>query len=57
MAKSFKETLEVLVEERIAAGEDPMDLFEILLEEANSVFGHYDLEYELGLFLKGTKKD
>lgn len=57
MAKSLRETLEALVSERVAAGEDPMELFEELLKEANSVFGHYDLEYEMGLFLKGTKTD
>ncbi len=45
---SFKEALETLVEERIAQGEDPLDLFEELSREANQVFGHYNLEYELG---------
>jgi hypothetical protein len=54
MATSFKEALETLVNERIAAGDDPQDLFEELTREANSVFGHYNLEYELGLFNKAT---
>lgn len=52
MQKSFKEVLQALVDDRIAAGEDPRDLFEELLREANLVFGHYNLEYELGLFNK-----
>jgi hypothetical protein len=53
VAASFKEALEKLVAERIAQGEDPRDLFEELSREANQVFGHYNLEYELGL----TKKE
>lgn len=52
MNGSFKEALEALVEERIEAGEDPQDVFELLMREANQVFGHYNLEYELGLFDK-----
>jgi hypothetical protein len=52
MKKSFKEVLQTLVDHRIEAGEDPQDLFEELLREANLVFGHYNLEYELGLFTK-----
>ncbi|MGF1644221.1 MAG: hypothetical protein ACFCUJ_11295 [Thiotrichales bacterium] len=52
MATSFKESLEALIKERIANGEDPRDLFEELAREANAVFGHYNLEYEIGLFLK-----
>ncbi|MBK8639919.1 MAG: hypothetical protein IPN92_17190 [Chromatiaceae bacterium] len=52
MAGSFKEALETLVNQRIAAGEDPQDLFEELTHEANLVFGHYNLEYEIGLFTK-----
>jgi hypothetical protein len=57
MANSFKEALETLVNQRIAAGEDPQDLFEELTHEANLVFGHFNLEYEIGLFIKGEKKD
>ena len=57
MAGSFKAALEALVEERIAAGEDPRDLFEELTQEANLVFGHYNLEYELGLFSKGRRDE
>jgi hypothetical protein len=53
MAGSFKEALEALVNERIAQGEDPRDLFEELSREANQVFGHFNLEYALGL----TKKE
>ena len=53
VASSFKEALEALVHERIAQGEDPRDLFEELSREANLVFGHYNLEYELSL----TKKE
>ena len=49
MASSFKEALEALVDARIATGEDPRDLFEELTREANQVFGHYNLEYELSL--------
>lgn len=57
MASNFKEALEDLVNQRIAAGEDPLDLFEELMHEANLVFGHFNLEYEIGLFTKGEKKD
>jgi hypothetical protein len=57
MANSFKEALETLVNQRIAAGEDPQDLFEELTHEANLVFGHFNLEYEIGLFIKGEKED
>ncbi|WP_296698885.1 hypothetical protein [Thiocapsa sp. UBA6158] len=57
MKKSFKEVLQTLVDDRIAAGEDPRDLFEELLREANLVFGHYNLEYELGLFAKAEDTD
>ena len=53
MPRSFKEALEALVNKRIAKGEDPRDLFEELSREANQVFGHFNLEYELGL----TKKE
>ena len=49
MAESFKETLEALVNERIAQGDDPMDLFDELSREANLVFGRYNLEFELAL--------
>jgi hypothetical protein len=52
MKKSFKEALQELVDRRIAAGDDPEELFEELRREANLVFGHYNLEYELGLFTK-----
>ncbi|MFE8035018.1 hypothetical protein [Thiohalocapsa marina] len=57
MAKSFKEALDTLVKERIAAGEDPAELFDELHREANQVFGHYNLEYELGMMLREEKKD
>ncbi|HPB77067.1 MAG TPA: hypothetical protein PLY96_17675 [Chromatiaceae bacterium] len=57
MATSFKEALETLVNQRIDAGEEPQDLFEELMHEANLVFGHFNLEYEIGLFAKGEKKD
>ncbi len=53
MSGSFKEALEALVNERIAKGEDPRDLFEELSQEANQVFDQFHLEYELGL----TKKE
>ncbi len=53
MASSFKEALEALVQERVAQGDDPRDLFEELSLEANQVFGQFNLEYELGL----TKKE
>lgn len=57
MAKGFREVLEALINERIAAGEDPASLFEELSREANLVFGHYNLEYELGLMLKQDEQD
>ena len=56
MSSSFREALEKLVEQRIAAGEDPRGLFEELMREANLVFGHYNLEYELGLFEKSDQQ-
>jgi hypothetical protein len=56
MAESFKEALEALVERRIAAGDDPQYLFEELAREANLVFGHYNLEYQLDLTKKGKKE-
>jgi hypothetical protein len=49
MAANFKEALEALVNERIAQGDDPMDLFDELSREANLVFGRYNLEFELAL--------
>ena len=52
MANSFREALETMVNKRIANGDDPLDLFEELSREANFVFGHYNLEYELGLLKK-----
>jgi hypothetical protein len=57
MATSFREAIETLINERIAAGEDPVDLFEELHREANQVFGHYNLEYELGMMLKEDKQE
>ena len=57
MPRSFKEALEALVNERIAQGEDPRDLFEELSREANQVFGHFNLEYELGLTKKESAAD
>jgi hypothetical protein len=56
MAASFKEALEALVNDRIAQGEDPRDLFEELHREANQVFGHFNLEYELGLMRKESRE-
>jgi hypothetical protein len=56
MAISFKQALEALVNQRIAQGEDPRDLFEELSREANQVFGHFNLEYELGLTKKQSEK-
>ena len=52
MAKTFKEALEALVNERISKGENPGVLFEELSREANQVFGHFNLEYEFGLLKK-----
>ncbi|MCW9078347.1 MAG: hypothetical protein OQK74_04135 [Gammaproteobacteria bacterium] len=57
MKTSFREVLETLVNERIADGADPKELFEELSREANLVFGHYNLEYELGLFAKAGKQE
>ena len=56
MSSSFRDTLEALVNQRIAEGADPQELFEELRREANLVFGHYNLEYELGLFTKSDKQ-
>jgi len=53
MTGSFREALDKMVNQRIAQGEDPQDLFEELSREANHVFGQFNLEYELGL----TKKE
>ena len=53
VTSSFRDTLDKLVNERIAQGADPRDLFEELSREANHVFGQFNLEYELGL----TKKE
>jgi len=53
MSGNFKEALEALVNERIAKGENPGDLFEELSREANQVFDQFNLEYEIGL----TKKE
>ena len=57
MKKSFRDVLETLVNERIADGAEPQELFEELSREANLVFGHYNLEYELGLFAKAGKQE
>jgi len=57
MKKSFRDVLETLVNERIADGAEPQELFEELSREANLVFGHYNLEYELGLFSKSEKQE
>jgi hypothetical protein len=56
MDNSFREALEKLVNQRIEAGADPKELFEELRREANIVFGHYNLEYELGLFAKSGER-
>ena len=55
MSSSFRGALEALVNQRISEGADPMELFEELRREANLIFGHYNLEYELGLFEKSDK--
>ena len=55
MGSSFRDALEALLNQRIAEGADPQELFEELRREANLVFGHYNLEYELGLFEKSDK--
>jgi hypothetical protein len=55
MNSSFRDALEALVNQRITEGADPQELFEELRREANLVFGHYNLEYELGLFEKSDK--
>ena len=52
MKATFREVLEALVNERIAEGADPRELFEEISREANLVFGHYNLVYELGLIDK-----
>jgi hypothetical protein len=57
MSNSFRDALETLVNQRIADGADPQDLFEELTREANLVFGHYNLEFELGLLEKAGQSD
>jgi hypothetical protein len=47
MTQTFREALEALVNARIEAGDDPMKVFDELHREANAVFGHYNLEFEL----------
>lgn len=56
MSSNFREVLEEMVNQRIAEGADPQEVFEELRREANLVFGHYNLEYELGLFAKSDNK-
>ena len=56
MDSTFREALEKLVDQRIQEGADPKELFEELRREANIVFGHYNLEYELGLFAKPSAR-
>ncbi len=57
MTISFKDAIEEMVNKRIVAGEDPMDLFDELIHEANLVLGRYNLEYEIGISSKAAKKD
>jgi hypothetical protein len=57
MKASFRDALESLVNERIAEGADPQELFEELSREANTVFGHYNLEYELGMVTKSGNSE
>lgn len=56
MSSSFRDALEALVNQRIAEGADPQELFEELRREANLVFGHYNLEYELSFYDRADKK-
>ena len=57
MNTQFRDTLESLVNQRIAEGADPQEVFEELRREANLVFGHYNLEYELGMFAKADRQE
>ncbi|MCB1788400.1 MAG: hypothetical protein KDJ33_19240 [Gammaproteobacteria bacterium] len=57
MNTQFRDALESLVNQRIAEGADPQEVFEELRREANLVFGHYNLEYELGLFAKADRQE
>ena len=43
----FAHKLHALIEDEIKAGAPPEDVFEELVNQANSTFGHYDLEYVL----------
>jgi hypothetical protein len=52
MAQTFKEAVEALVNSWIEHGHDPMDAFDEFHREANAVFGHYQLEFELALIEK-----
>lgn len=56
MTTSFKEAIEKLVNQRIENGDDPLEIFEELNKEANLVFGHYNLEYEMGLIDKNPEE-
>ena len=57
MNTQFRDALESLVNQRIAEGADPQEVFEELRREANLVFGHYNLEYELGMFAKADRQE
>jgi hypothetical protein len=57
MDNSFRDAFETLVNQRIVQGADPRDLFEKLTPEANPVFGHYNMEFELGLLENVGKPD
>ena len=43
----FARRLHNLIEESIKDGSPPEDIFEELVRQANSTFGHYNLEYVL----------
>ena len=47
MQTDFARRLHDLIEQGIRDGSPPEDVFEELLSQANSTFGHYNLEYVL----------
>ena len=47
LKSDFAQKLHDLIEDSIKAGAPPEDIFEELVGQANSTFGHYNLEYVL----------
>ena len=47
LKSDFGQKLHDLIEDSIKAGAPPEDIFEELVGQANTTFGHYNLEYVL----------